>query len=374
MTKFVDLAAQQARIHKQIEGAIKKVLAHGQYVLGPEVRELEEVLAAYTGAKYCITCANGTDALQIALMALGVGPGDQVITPAFSYVAAAEATKLLGAKPVFVDINPRTFSLDASQLEAALTERTKAIIPVSLFGQCSDMGDINAVAARHQVPVIEDAAQSFGATQRGRKSCNLSTIATTSFFPAKPLGCYGDGGAIFTSDDDLASSLRLVARHGQAKQYVHEVVGVNSRLDTIQAAILLAKLTVFGEELKLRQRVATTYQRLLEAASEDLSDSCRVLPPKVNSGNSSAWAQFTIRTKQRTELRNYLQANGVATAIYYPAPLHRQRAYDDKHRTLPESDLAAQEVLSLPMHPYLKKDVQVSIVETLVAGAKRLSS
>src|SRR5690606_7977235 len=245
---FIDLKTQQARIKKKIDAAIARVLAHGQYILGPEVAELEEKLADYTGAKYCISCANGTDALQIALMALGVGPGDEVITPGFTYIATAEAAAVLGAKPVYVDINPRTYNLDPALLEAAITSRTKAIIPVSLYGQCAAFDAINALASKHGITVIEDAAQSFGASYKGRKSCNLTTIATASFFPSKPLGCYGDGGAIFTSDDELAKIMRQVARHGQDRRYHHIRVGVNSRLDTLQAAILLPKLDILDRK------------------------------------------------------------------------------------------------------------------------------
>ncbi len=247
MIDFIDLKAQQNRIKDKIDAGIQSVLTHGQYILGPEVAELEEKLAAYAGVKYCITCANGTDALQIAQMAFGIGPGDEVITPGFTYIATAETVALLGAKPVYVDVNPKTYNLDVEKLEAAITPRTKAIIPVSLYGQCADFDAINAIAAKYGIPVIEDAAQSFGATYKGRKSCNLSTVACTSFFPSKPLGCYGDGGAIFTNDEELAKVIRQIARHGQDRRYHHIRVGVNSRLDTIQAAILLPKLEIFDD-------------------------------------------------------------------------------------------------------------------------------
>lgn len=247
--EFCDLKSQYQRLKAEIDAGIQCVLDHGQYILGPEVAELEEKLSSFTGAKYCISVANGTDALQIAQMALGIGPGDEVITPGFTYIATAETVALLGAKPVYVDIDPRTYNLDPALLEAAITPRTKAIIPVSLYGQCADMDAINAIAARHGIPVIEDAAQSFGATYKGRKSCNLSTLACASFFPSKPLGCYGDGGAIFTNDDELAKVIRQIARHGQDRRYHHIRVGVNSRLDTMQAAILLPKLAIFEEEV-----------------------------------------------------------------------------------------------------------------------------
>lgn len=351
MIEFVDLKTQQARIKGQIDAAIARVLAHGQYILGPEVAELEEKLAMYTGAKYCISCANGTDALQIALMALGVGPGDEVITPGFTYIATAEAAAILGAKPVYVDIDPRTYNLDPALLEAAITPRTKAIIPVSLYGQCADYDAINTIAAKHGIPVIEDAAQSFGATYKGRKSCSLTTIATTSFFPSKPLGGYGDGGAIFTNDDELAKIMRQIARHGQEKRYHHVRVGMNSRLDTLQAAILLAKLEILDDELAARQRVADDYARLLREVG--------VEPPFVEAHNTSAWAQYTIRVKDRPSVQKALGDAGIPTAIHYPLPLNKQPAVADASAKLPHGDLAAEQVISLPMNPYLhKEDVQ----------------
>lgn len=343
---FIDLKSQQARIKDRIDAGIARVLAHGQYILGPEVAELEERLAGYTGAKHCISVANGTDALQIALMALGVGPGDEVITPGFTYIATAEAAAVLGAKPVYVDIDPLTFNLDPTLLEAAITPRTKAIIPVSLYGQCADYDAINAIAAKHGLVVIEDAAQSFGATCKGRKSCNLTTIATTSFFPSKPLGCYGDGGAVFTSDDDLAKVLRQIARHGQEKRYHHVRVGMNSRLDTLQAAILLPKLDVLDDELAARQRVAGEYARLLSGVAG-------VEPPHVEPHNVSAWAQYTVRVQDRASVQQALKEAGIPTAIHYPMPLNQQPAVASSASTLPHGDLAAKHVLSLPMHPYL---------------------
>ena len=292
MIDFIDLKTQQTRIRDRLDAGIARVLAHGQYILGPEVGELEEKLAAYAGVAHCIAVANGTDALQIAQMALGIGRGDEVITPGFTYIATAETVALLGATPVYVDVDPRTFNLDPELLEAAITPRTRAIIPVSLYGQCADFDAINAVASRHALPVIEDGAQSFGASYKGRKSGNLSTIGCTSFFPSKPLGCYGDGGAIFTSDDALAKQLRLIARHGQDRRYHHICVGVNSRLDTLQAAVLLAKLDVFDEEMALRQWVAHTYDRLLaEVEGIEL--------PTIEPHNVSAWAQYTVRVDDR---------------------------------------------------------------------------
>lgn len=353
---FTDLKAQQALIKDKIDAGIARVLAHGQYILGPEVAELEERLAAYIGAKYCISVANGTDALQIALMALGVGPGDEVITPGFTYIATAEAAAVLGAKPVYVDIDPRTYNLNAALLEAAITPRTKAIIPVSLYGQCADYDAISAIAARHGIIVIEDAAQSFGARYKGRKSCNLTTIATTSFFPSKPLGCYGDGGAIFTSDDELAKVMRQIARHGQEKRYHHVRAGMNSRLDTLQAAILLPKLEILDGELAARKRIANEYARLLRVAS--------IESPYVEAHNISAWAQYTIRVKDRPAVQKALGSAGIPIAIHYPLPLNKQPAVADTSAVLPQGDLAAEQVISLPMHPYLS----VGDVATIVAA------
>ena len=351
---FIDLKTQYQRLKADIDAGIARVLAHGQYILGPEVAELEEKLAAYTGAKYCITVANGTDALQIAQMALGIGLGDEVITPGFTYIATAETVALLSAKPVYVDIDPRTCNLDPARLEAAITPRTKAIIPVSLYGQCADYDAINAIAAKHGIPVIEDAAQSFGATYKGRKSCNLTTIACTSFFPSKPLGCYGDGGAIFTNDDTLATVMRQIARHGQDRRYHHIRVGVNSRLDTFQAAILLVKLRVFDEEMALRQQVATRYTQLLNEAGISTT-------PYIAPYNQSAWAQYTIQVPAREQVQEHLKMAGVPTAVHYPIPLNKQPAVADATVTLPVGDAVAQRVMSLPIHPYLD-DIRIAAI------------
>jgi UDP-2-acetamido-2-deoxy-ribo-hexuluronate aminotransferase len=354
---FIDLKAQQARLKTELDARIAAVLAHGQFILGPEVQELEEKLAVYVGVKHCISVANGTDALQIALMALGVGPGDEVITPGFTYIATAEAAAILGAKPVYVDIDPRTFNVDASLIEAAITARTKAIIPVSLYGQCADFDAINAVASTHGLTVIEDAAQSFGATYKGRKSCSLTRIATTSFFPSKPLGCYGDGGAIFTDDDELARVMRQIARHGQERRYFHVRVGMNSRLDTLQAAILLPKLAILDDEIAARQRVAARYGELLRAAGHT--------PPHVEAHNVSAWAQYTLRFSDRDAAQKRLQAAGIPTAIHYPLPLNQQPAVRDASARVPHGDLAAQQVMSLPMHPYLVDDDIARVVAAI---------
>jgi UDP-2-acetamido-2-deoxy-ribo-hexuluronate aminotransferase len=369
---FIDLKTQYQRLKAQIDVNIQKVLDHGQYILGPEVAELEEKLAAYTGSKYCITVANGTDALQIAQMALGVGSGDEVITPGFTYIATAETVALLGAKPVYVDIDPRTYNLNPTLCEAAITPRTKAIVPVSLYGQCADFDAINAIAAKHGIPVIEDAAQSFGASYKGRKSCSLSTIACASFFPSKPLGCYGDGGAIFTNDDELAKIMRQIARHGQDRRYHHIRVGVNSRLDTIQAAILLPKLAVLDEELIQRQRVADTYNKLINSHVREGEDTsvCRIQLPHLESHNTSAWAQYTLQVPNRETLQNHLQQVGIPTAVHYPIPLNKQPAVANATSILPVGDAVAQNVVSLPMHPYLEESDIQRITQAVITAVK----
>jgi UDP-2-acetamido-2-deoxy-ribo-hexuluronate aminotransferase len=354
--EFCDLKSQYQRLKAEIDAGIQRVLDHGQYILGPEVAELEEKLSAFTGAKYCISVANGTDALQIAQMALGIGPGDEVITPGFTYIATAETVALLGAKPVYVDIDPRTYNLDSALLEAAITPRTKAIIPVSLYGQCADMDAINTIAAKHGITVIEDAAQSFGATYKGRTSCNLSTIACTSFFPSKPLGAYGDGGAIFTNDDELAKVMRQIARHGQDRRYHHIRVGVNSRLDTMQAAILLPKLAIFKEEIALRQQVAAHYNCLFASSQQ---------APYIAPHNTSVYAQYTIRVQDRDAIQEKLKKAGIPTAVHYPIPLNKQPAVADISSILPIGDRVAGEVISLPMSPNLSPTEQDLILNVL---------
>ncbi|WP_237387768.1 DegT/DnrJ/EryC1/StrS family aminotransferase [Xenorhabdus sp. Sc-CR9] len=355
--QFTDLAAQQLRIKDKIDQNIQKVLTHGKYILGPEVSELEEKLVDYTGAKYCITCANGTDALQIALMAIGIKPGDEVITPGFTYIATAETVALLGGIPVYVDVKQTTYNLDPELLEAAITPKTKAIIPVSLYGQCADFDEINAIAEKYNITVIEDAAQSFGASYKGKRSCNLTTISCTSFFPSKPLGCYGDGGAIFTSDEELAKIIRQIARHGQDRRYHHVRVGVNSRLDTLQAAILLPKLEIFDEEMALRQIVAKNYDKALNEIGI-------ITTPYIEPHNISAYAQYTIRVQNRDELQNKLKEKGIPTAVHYPLPLNKQPAVASDI-VLPIGDRVAQEVISLPMHPYLSEE-QLTIITNAI--------
>lgn len=358
---FVDLAAQQARLEPRIEAAIRRVLAHGRYILGPEVAELETRLAAYAGVPHCIGCASGTDALQIAQMALGIGPGDEVIVPGFSFIASAESVALLGARPVYVDIEPHSYLLDPRQLEAMITSRTRAIIAISLFGQCADFAAIEDIAARYDLVVIEDAAQSFGALYRGRRSCSLSRLACTSFFPSKPLGAYGDGGAVFTDDGALADAVREITQHGESHRYHHARLGMNSRLDTLQAAILLAKLEIFDEEIALRQQVAARYDRLLHAAGISMT-------PHIAAHNTSVYAQYSIRLRERDKVQDILQRAGIPTAIHYPLPLYRQPAVADAAGNLPVAEAVCEQILSLPMHPYLEEEQQRRVVDALLTA------
>lgn len=364
--EFIDLKAQQTRIRGEIDRRIAAVLDHGQYIMGPEVAELEERLAALVGVKHCIGVANGTDAILIALLALDVKPGDEVITSAFSFIAAAEMIELMGARTVFVDVDPRTYNLDPIALEAAITERTRAIIPVDLYGQCADYGAINDVAARHGIPVIEDAAQSLGATQHGRQAGGLARVATTSFFPSKPLGGYGDGGACFTDDDDLARLMRQIRVHGQDRRYHHPRLGMNGRLDTLQAAILLAKLEVFEEEVARRAEVAAVYDELLVGAFPNR----QVAPPILAPGNTSVYAQYTVEVDDRPSVRERLSGDGVPTAVHYPIALSRQPLFNGARQpaACPVSERAAERVMSLPMHPYLERSAQAQVVEALVAA------
>ncbi|WP_075995646.1 DegT/DnrJ/EryC1/StrS family aminotransferase [Salaquimonas pukyongi] len=358
--EFIDLKQQQTRIRNSLQQRMDRVLDHGRYILGPEVEELEEKLAAFVGVRHCISCANGTDALQIAQMALGVTRGKEVITPGFTYIATAESAAVLGADPVYVDILPETCNMDHRMLEDAITSKTRAVIPVSLFGQCADMDEVNAIAGQKGVAVIEDAAQSFGATYKGCQSCSLSKVACTSFFPSKPLGCYGDGGAIFTDDDELAVVMRQISRHGQDRRYHHIRVGLNSRLDTLQAAVLLAKLEIFEDELALRQEVAQRYNNLLGGMNS-------VQLPFVEAHNTSAWAQYTIRFDPaiRDSVAHYLKEAGIPTAIHYPIPLNRQPAVGNDVSGLEEGEAASKAVLSLPMHPYLDARTQKFISDKI---------
>jgi len=366
---FIDLAAQQLRIKDVIDENIADVLRHGQYIMGPEIRELEEKLAAYVGVKHAVGCASGTDALLMALMAYGVGPGDAIFTTPFTFVATAEMISLLGATPVFVDIDPVTFNIDPVKLEQAisrfesLTLRPKGIVAVDLFGLPADYDVINAIARRHDLFVIEDAAQSFGAEYRGRKACSLADIACTSFFPAKPLGGYGDGGMLFTNSDKLVNILRSIRIHGQGSdKYENVRVGINGRLDTLQAAILLAKFAIFPEEVEMRQAVAERYRSLLTAdtpAGGTGTNVLAVIPPAVPSGYKSVWAQYSILAKDegaRARWQEALKSFGIPTAIYYPRPLHLQGAFAAlgyKPGDFPVSEEMAGRIFSLPMHPYL---------------------
>ncbi len=354
--EFVDLKAQYRHIRDRVDARIAKVLDHQRFILGPEVSELEQRLAARVAAKHCIACASGTDALLLALMAPEIGGGegdepDEVITSPFTFFATGEMITLAGARPVFVDIEPIGYNIDPEKIETAITPRTKAIMPVSLYGQAAEMDAINAIAARHGLAVIEDAAQSFGAHYRDAHSGNMSTIGCTSFFPAKPLGCYGDGGACFTNDDALAGAMEQLRNHGQQGRYRHTRIGINGRLDTLQAAVLLAKLDVFDEELTARAEIADRYTALLK----DTVHTPRILPERT-----SAWAQYTIEVEDRASVESSLKGAGIPTAVHYPTPLHLQPVYAELAREMgwargsfPVCERAADRVLSLPMHPYL---------------------
>lgn len=362
--EFNDLKSQYLDYQAKIDSGMRAVLEHGRFILGPEVAELEERLAMFCGVQHVITCANGTDALQIALMALGAGPGDEVIVPAFSYVATAEAVALLGARPVFADIDPRSFTIDPGSIESAITGKTKAIIPVSLFGQCADFDSIQSIAGERGIPLIEDAAQSFGARYKNRMSCNLSEIACTSFFPSKPLGCYGDGGALFTNDDQLAKAIRLIARHGQDRRYHHVRIGINSRLDTLQAAVLLPKLEGLPGEIQERRRIAQRYH-------DGLAAEPAITLPEIEPGNESVWAQYTIGVERRDHVRQHLQHCGIPTAVHYPHPLNAQPAFKDPDVQVPFAESAARRVLSLPMSAYLTAEDQDRTVANLLEAVSK---
>jgi UDP-2-acetamido-2-deoxy-ribo-hexuluronate aminotransferase len=358
--EFADLKAQYRAIKAEVDARIQRVLDHGQFIMGPEVRELEEKLEAYTGAKHCVTVASGTEALLISMMALGIKPGDEVVTSPFTFIATAEMIVLLGAKPVFVDVEEDTAIIDASKIAAAITPLTKAIMPVSLYGQPADMDEINAIAAKRGIPVIEDAAQSFGATYKGRRSCNLSTIGCTSFFPSKPLGCYGDGGAIFTSNADLAKAMREIRVHGQSGRYNHTRIGVGGRMDTIQCAVVLAKLERLDWEIKRRIELGRIYENLLALLLP------RVTPIRVGAERTSVYGQFTVRMQQRAAVQEELKRKGIPTAVHYPLSLHQQPAYSKGHagHSFLASEKLAREVLSLPM----SADLAEQDAQRVVAG------
>jgi UDP-2-acetamido-2-deoxy-ribo-hexuluronate aminotransferase len=343
--EFIDLKSQYQLLREAINERIQRVLEHGQYIMGPEVAELEQGLADYTGAQHCITVASGTEALLIALMALEIRPGDEIITTPFSFIATAEVIALLGARPIFVDVDPASANLDPALIEARLSARTRAIMPVSLYGQPAEMDAINAIANRHGLAVIEDGAQSFGADYHGRKSCHLSTIGCTSFFPSKPLGCYGDGGAIFTDDASLAQAMREIRVHGQSRRYRHTRIGVGGRMDTLQCAVVLAKLAVFDEELAQRRRIAALYDSLF---AQQVTTTARP------AGTHGVYAQYTVLLPQREAVQQHLQAAGIPTAIHYPLPITQQVAYADLDLApCPVATRLSQQVLSLPMGPYL---------------------
>ena len=380
---FIDLKTQYQALRPQIQERINRVLEHGQYIMGSEVQELEEKLAAYTGAKHCITVASGTEALLISLMALGIKPGDEVITTPFTFVATAEVIVLLGAKPVFVDIEPDSCNIDASKIEEKITLKTKAIMPVSLYGQPADMDEINAIAARHgNIPVVEDAAQSFGATYKGKKSCNLSTIGCTSFFPSKPLGCYGDGGAIFTNDDSIAQACKQIRVHGQSARYVHTRVGVGGRMDTLQCAIVLAKLERFNWEIEQRIKIGERYTEMISTALRDAGVNPPLLgavgavaiypsqihPVTIRPDRTSVYAQYTLICSNREAVQIKLNQANIPTAVHYPAPLNEQEAY--KHLCCldctPIASQLSKRVISLPMAPDMTFDQQKKVTAGLI--------
>ena len=360
--EFIDLKAQYKALKTSIDARIQKVLDHGQYILGPEVAEMEQKLAAYAGAKHCISCASGTEALLMSLLALEIGPGDEVITTPFTFAATVEMIVLAGAKPVYVDIERDTCLIDAAKIEAKITPRTKAIMPVSLYGQVADMDAINTIAAKHgNIAVIEDAAQSFGASYKGRKSCNLSTIGCTSFFPSKPLGCYGDGGAIFTNDDAIAKTLREIRVHGQERRYYHTRIGVGGRMDTIQCAVVLGKLERFDWEIERRLALGQQYLQMLKDAG------VKVGQLAVRPDRDCVWAQFTIFVENREAVQKKLQEQGVPTAVHYPLSLNRQPAYRDEASAAEtvNSHWAAERVMSLPMSADLTEEQMARVVAQL---------
>lgn len=355
---FIELQTQYQLLKADIDAGIQRVLDHGQYIMGPEVRQMEEVLEAYTGAKHCIAVASGTDALLMALMAAGIGQGDEVITTAFSFAGTAETIVLAGAKPVFADIEADTCNIDVSTIEAKITPATKAIMPVSLYGQTSDMEEINTLAEKHGLLVIEDAAQSFGADYRGRKSCSVSRVACTSFFPSKPLGCYGDGGAIFTEDDELARIMREIRVHGDASRYEHVRLGINGRLDSIQCAVILAKMPKFPWEVDRRVVIGARYNDAF----------ANVVPVVQQRGDrTSVFAQYTIMVDDRDVFRKKLADEGIPTAVHYPLAINEQPYYSRFccPDCTPVASAAARRVVSLPMSAYLSETDQDRVIEVV---------
>ncbi|MBA3816719.1 MAG: DegT/DnrJ/EryC1/StrS family aminotransferase [Parachlamydiaceae bacterium] len=357
--EFVALKQQYALYKTEIDSAIQEVLDQGCFIMGPHIKKLERVLAEYVGTAHCIAVSSGTDSLQIALMALGIGPGDEVITVSFTWISSTEVIGLVGATPVFVDIDHTTYNIDISQIEQAITSKTKAILAVNLFGQMPDYRAINSIAEKYGLAVIEDGAQSFGATQHGQKSGSVSTVGSTSFFPAKSLGCYGDGGALFTNDEVLAAKMRAIRTHGGEQRHHHPYLGMNGRMDTLQAAILLAKFPHFPEEIAARQRLGAFY-------TDQLKDYC--ITPAIESGNTHVYAPYTIRIPQRDQLAQALKAEGIPTAVYYPKCVHEQPVFhylNYARGSLPVAEQAADEVLSLPMHPWLTNAEQEQVVTAI---------
>ena len=359
--QFIDLKARHKLIENKINCRIQKVMDHGQFILGPEVRELEQKLVEFSGSKHCVTVSSGTDSLLVALMALGIGAGDEVITVPYTWISTAEVIALVGAKPVFVDVRIDTWNMDESLLEVAITDKTKAIMPVSIYGQCSDMDAINSIAAKYNLPVIEDAAQSFGASYKGKSSCNLSTIGSTSFFPSKPLGCYGDGGALFTNDDELSEKFRWIRVHGQERKYHHPILGINGRLDTLQAAILLEILEVFPDEVQKREQLGRNY-------SESLTHLDGLGTPTIGEHNTSVFAQYTILSEQRAQIQQSLKVKDIPSVSYYSVPLHLQPVFkylSHQAGDFPVAEKVANQCLSLPMSPYLTQEEQAKVIDTL---------
>lgn len=360
--QFINLKTRHQLIGEKINARIQKVMDHGQFILGPEVLEAERKLAQYTGSRHCVTVSSGTDSLLIALMALGVGPGDEVITVPYTWISSAEVIALLGAKPVFVDIRPDTWNMDEALLEVAINEKTKAIMPVSIYGQCPDMDAINTIAQKYNLPVVEDAAQSFGATYNGKKSCNLSTIGSTSFFPSKPLGCYGDGGALFTNDDEFAEKFRWIRVHGQERKHHHPILGINGRMDTLQAAILLEILEVFPDEVEKRMQLGQTY-------TTGLSEIEGLQTPVIVEQNTSVYAQYTIISENREAIQSMLKEKEIPSVSYYTVPLHLQpvfKALGYKEGDFPEAEKVASQSLSLPMSPYLRTLEQKQVIDEIL--------
>ncbi|RAZ51771.1 DegT/DnrJ/EryC1/StrS family aminotransferase [Campylobacter hyointestinalis] len=357
---FANLGYQHNLYKDEIENALLKVARNCNFIMGEEVKELEVNLEKFTEAKYAITCGSGTDALLLAMMALDIKPGDEIITTPFTFIATAEMIAFLGAEPVFVDIDEKTYNIDATKIEEKITPKTKAIIPVSLYGQPADMDAINLIAKRHNLKVIIDGAQSFGATFGGVSDSVLGDISTTSFFPAKPLGCYGDGGACFTNDEDLANKLKSLRIHGQTKRYYHKYIGLGGRLDTIQAAILNVKLSHYDKDMKLRQEVASKYTKLLQDKN--------VIIPYIDERASSVWAQYSVRVKYRDSLQTSLKEKGIPTAVHYPKPLHLQECFTYlgyNEGDFPVAEIVSKEIISLPMNPYLSDEELGYIVENI---------